>query len=72
VPVGQGRHGLLSGSKTDLALAEAAAGLKGPRSASASSPTNNNPGNIVISGDRAGVDRAIEPRRRWARRAIPL
>jgi [acyl-carrier-protein] S-malonyltransferase len=66
VPVGEGAMASLIGPKTDLALAEQAA-AEGAKVGVCVVANDNNPGNIVISGDRAGVDRAIEAPRRWAR-----
>lgn len=71
VPVGQGAMASLIGPKTDLALAEAAA-----RAGSAVGvcvvANDNNAGNIVISGEKAAVDRAIEEAKALGARAIPL
>lgn len=71
VPVGQGAMASLIGPKTDLALAEAAA-EEGAKVGVCAVANDNNPGNIVISGDRAGVDRAIEAAKALGARAIPL
>jgi len=71
VPVGRGAMASLIGPKTDLALAEEAA-----RAGSAVGvcvvANDNNAGNIVISGDRAAVDLAIEKAKELGARAIPL
>jgi [acyl-carrier-protein] S-malonyltransferase len=71
VPVGQGAMASLIGPKVDLALAEqiAAAGAQAGVCVVAN---DNNLGNIVISGTRAGIDRAIEAARELGARAIPL
>jgi [acyl-carrier-protein] S-malonyltransferase len=71
VPVGQGAMASLIGPRTDLALAEAAA-AEGAKVGVCTVANDNNPGNIVISGDRAGVDRAIEAAKALGARAIPL
>jgi [acyl-carrier-protein] S-malonyltransferase len=71
VPVGQGAMASLIGPKTDLALAEQAAAA-GAEVGVCVVANDNNPGNIVISGDRAGVDRAIEAAKALGARAIPL
>jgi [acyl-carrier-protein] S-malonyltransferase len=71
VPVGQGAMASLIGPKTDLALAEQAAAA-GAVVGVCVVANDNNPGNIVISGDRAGVDRAIEAAKALGARAIPL
>lgn len=71
VPVGQGAMASLIGPKADLALAEQAA-ADGSKAGVCVVANDNNPGNIVISGDRAGVDRAIEAAKALGARAIPL
>lgn len=71
VPVGEGAMASLIGPKTDLALAEQAA-AEGAKAGVCVVANDNNPGNIVISGDRAGVDRAIEAAKAMGARAIPL
>jgi len=71
VPVGEGAMASLIGPKTDLALAEQAAAA-GAEAGVCVVANDNNPGNIVISGDRAGVDRAIEAAKALGARAIPL
>jgi [acyl-carrier-protein] S-malonyltransferase len=71
VPVGQGAMASLIGPKTDLALAEAAAAA-GAEAGVCVVANDNNPGNIVISGDTAGVARAIEKAKELGARAIPL
>lgn len=71
VPVGKGAMASLIGPKSDLALAEEAA-----RAGSAVGvcvvANDNNAGNIVISGDKAAVDLAIEKAKELGARAIPL
>ena len=59
VPVGRGAMASLIGPKTDLALAEAAA-QAGSELGVCVVANDNNAGNIVISGEKAAVDRAIE------------
>ncbi|MGV9009689.1 ACP S-malonyltransferase [Brevundimonas sp.] len=71
VPVGQGAMASLIGPKTDLALAEAAAAA-GSEVGICVVANDNNAGNIVISGDKAAVDRAIEKAKELGARAIPL
>jgi [acyl-carrier-protein] S-malonyltransferase len=71
VPVGQGAMASLIGPKTDLALAEAAAAA-GAELGVCVVANDNNAGNIVISGEKAAVDRAIEKAKELGARAIPL
>jgi len=71
VPVGQGAMASLIGPKTDLALAEAAA-LAGSAAGVCVVANDNNAGNIVISGDKAAVDLAIEAAKSLGARAISL
>jgi len=71
VPVGRGAMASLIGPKTDLALAEAAAAA-GSEVGVCVVANDNNAGNIVISGDKAAVDRAIEKAKELGTRAIPL
>ncbi len=71
VPVGRGAMASLIGPKTDLALAEAAAAA-GSEVGVCVVANDNNAGNIVISGDKAAVDRAIEKAKDLGARAIPL
>lgn len=71
VPVGQGAMASLIGPKTDLALAEAAAAA-GAEVGVCVVANDNNAGNIVISGEKAAVDRAIERAKELGARAIPL
>lgn len=71
VPVGQGAMASLIGPKTDVALAEAAAAAGAEVGVCVVANDNNN-GNVVVSGDRAGVDRAIEKAKELGARAIPL
>ena len=71
VPVGKGAMASLIGPKTDLALAEAAAAA-GSEVGVCVVANDNNAGNIVISGDKAAVDRAIERAKELGARAIPL
>jgi [acyl-carrier-protein] S-malonyltransferase len=71
VPVGKGAMASLIGPKTDLALAEAAAAA-GAEVGVCVVANDNNAGNIVISGDKAAVDRAIEKAKDLGARAIPL
>ncbi|MDB5421798.1 MAG: malonyl CoA-acyl carrier protein transacylase [Brevundimonas sp.] len=71
VPVGQGAMASLIGPKTDLALAEEAA-KAGSEVGVCVVANDNNAGNIVISGDKAAVDRAIEKAKELGARAILL
>ncbi|WP_420478685.1 ACP S-malonyltransferase [Brevundimonas sp. FT23028] len=71
VPVGQGAMASLIGPKTDLALAEAAAKV-GAEVGVCVVANDNNAGNIVISGEKAAVDRAIEAAKEMGARAILL
>ena len=71
VPVGEGAMASLIGPKTDLALAEAAAAA-GAEVGVCVVANDNNVGNIVISGAKAAVDKAIEAAKGLGARAIPL
>jgi len=71
VPVGMGAMASLIGPRTDLALAEVAAAA-GSEVGVCVVANDNNAGNIVISGDKAAVDRAIEKAKELGARAIPL
>lgn len=71
VPVGRGAMASLIGPKTDLALAEAAAAA-GAEFGVCVVANDNNAGNVVISGEKAAVDRAIEKAKELGARAIPL
>ncbi len=71
VPVGEGAMASLIGPKVDLALAEQAA-AEGAKVGVCVVANDNNLGNIVISGEKAAVDRAIEAAKTLGARAIPL
>jgi [acyl-carrier-protein] S-malonyltransferase len=71
VPVGAGAMASLIGPKADVALAEAAAGA-GARLGVCVIANDNNAGNVVISGDKAAVDLAIEEAKTLGARAIVL
>src|SRR3954463_9224061 len=71
VPVGAGAMASLIGPKTDVALAEAAAAA-GAEIGVCVVANDNNAGNVVISGAKAAVDRAIEKAKELGARAIPL
>jgi [acyl-carrier-protein] S-malonyltransferase len=71
VPVGEGAMASLIGPKTDVALAEAAAAAGAEVGVCVVANDNNN-GNVVISGEKAAVDRAIEAAKALGARAIPL
>ena len=71
VPVGRGAMASLIGPRTDLALAEAAAAAAAEVGVCVVA-NDNNAGNVVISGEKAAVDRAIEKAKELGARAIPL
>ena len=71
VPVGKGAMASLVGPKADVALAEAAAAA-GAEIGVCVVANDNNQGNVVISGEKAAVDRAIEKAKELGARAIPL
>jgi [acyl-carrier-protein] S-malonyltransferase len=71
VPVGEGAMASLIGPKTDVALAEDAA-KAGAEVGVCVVANDNNAGNVVISGSKAAVDRAIEKAKALGARAIPL
>ncbi len=71
VPVGAGAMASLIGPKSDVALAEAAAAA-GSKVGVCVVANDNNAGNVVISGDKAAVDLAIEKAKELGARAIPL
>jgi [acyl-carrier-protein] S-malonyltransferase len=71
VPVGAGAMASLIGPKSDVALAEAAAQAGSELGVCVVANDNNN-GNVVISGAKAAVDRAIDKAKELGARAIPL
>jgi [acyl-carrier-protein] S-malonyltransferase len=71
VPVGEGAMAALIGPKTDLELAEAAA-RAGAEIGVCAVANDNNVGNVVISGDARGVERAIEKAKELGARAVPV
>ncbi|HLI64743.1 MAG TPA: ACP S-malonyltransferase [Caulobacteraceae bacterium] len=71
VPVSAGAMASLIGPKTDVALAEAAA-AEGAKVGVCVVANDNNAGNVVISGEKAAVDAAIEAAKALGARAIPL
>ena len=71
VPVGEGAMASLIGPKTDVALAEAAA-KAGSEAGVCVVANDNNAGNVVISGAKAAVDKAIETAKELGARAILL
>ena len=71
VPVGAGAMASLIGPKSDVARAEEAAAA-GSRLGVCVVANDNNEGNVVISGDKAAVDAAIEKAKELGARAIPL
>jgi [acyl-carrier-protein] S-malonyltransferase len=71
VPVGEGAMASLIGPKADVELAEKAAAA-GSELGVCVVANDNNPGNVVISGAKAAVDRAIEEAKTLGARAIPL
>jgi [acyl-carrier-protein] S-malonyltransferase len=70
VPVGEGAMAALIG-KVDVAAAEAIA-AEGARAGVVVVANDNNIGNVVISGDKAGVDAALAAAKAKGVRAIPL
>lgn len=70
VPVGEGAMAALIG-KVDVALAEEIA-AKGNESGVCVVANDNNVGNVVISGSKAGVDAALAYAKEKGARAIPL
>jgi [acyl-carrier-protein] S-malonyltransferase len=71
VPVGEGAMASLIGPKSDVALAEEAAEA-GSEFGVCVVANDNNAGNVVISGAKAAVDRAIEKAKELGARAILL
>ena len=71
VPVGEGAMASLIGPKADVALAEEAAEA-GSAAGVCVVANDNNAGNVVISGDKAAVDLAIEKAKALGARAILL
>ncbi len=71
VPVGAGAMASLIGPKADVALAEEAA-KAGSAAGVCVVANDNNAGNVVISGDKAAVDLAIEAAKVLGARAILL
>ncbi|MEO8926787.1 MAG: ACP S-malonyltransferase, partial [Caulobacteraceae bacterium] len=71
VPVGEGAMASLIGPKADVALAEAAAAA-GSKVGVCVVANDNNAGNVVISGQAAAVDLAIETAKALGARAILL
>lgn len=71
VPVGEGSMASLIGKQTDVALAEAAAAA-GAEIGVCVVANDNNTGNVVISGAKAAVERAIEKAEELGARAIRL
>ena len=71
VPVGEGAMASLIGPKADVALAEEAA-KAGSAVGVCVVANDNNAGNVVISGEKAAVDAAIEKAKELGARAILL
>jgi [acyl-carrier-protein] S-malonyltransferase len=71
VPVGKGAMACLIGPKSDVALAEAAAQV-GSTLGVCVVANDNNIGNVVISGDSAAVEKAMEEAKVLGARAILL
>ena len=71
VPFGEGAMAALIGPKADVALAEAAAEA-GSAVGVCVVANDNNAGNVVISGDKAAVDLAVETAKTLGARAVPL
>ena len=72
VPVGEGAMASLIGPKADVALAEEAAAAGEAGGGVCVVANDNNAGNVVISGDKEAVDRAIAKAKELGARAIPL
>jgi [acyl-carrier-protein] S-malonyltransferase len=70
VPVGEGAMAALIG-KVDVALAEEIA-AKGAEAGTCVVANDNNVGNVVISGSKAGIDAALAYAKEKGARAIPL
>ncbi|OQW57499.1 MAG: malonyl CoA-acyl carrier protein transacylase [Proteobacteria bacterium HN_bin10] len=70
VPVGEGAMAALIG-KVDVALAEEIA-AKGAEAGACVVANDNNIGNVVISGSKAGIDAALAYAKEKGARAIPL
>jgi len=71
VPVGAGAMASLIGPKADVALAEEVA-RAGSLAGVCVVANDNNAGNVVISGDKAAVEKAIEAAKALGARTIPL
>ncbi len=71
VPVGVGAMAVLIGAKTDLALAEEAC-KAGSAAGVVVVANDNNAGQIVISGEKAAVDMAVEKAKELGAKAMPL
>lgn len=71
VPVGIGAMAVLIGAKTDLALAEEAC-KAGSAAGVVVVANDNNAGQIVISGEKAAVDLAVEKAKELGAKAMPL
>lgn len=71
VPVGVGAMAVLIGAKTDLALAEDAC-KAGSAAGVVVVANDNNAGQIVISGEKAAVDLAVEKAKELGAKAMPL
>ena len=71
VPVGVGSMAVLIGAKTDLALAEEAC-KAGSAAGVVVVANDNNAGQIVISGEKAAVDLAVEKAKELGAKAMPL
>lgn len=70
-PPGDGAMASLIGPKSDVALAEAAAAV-GSQIGVCVVANDNNPGNVVISGDAAAVAKAVEAAKGMGARAVIL
>jgi [acyl-carrier-protein] S-malonyltransferase len=71
VPVGAGAMAALIGPRADVALAEEAAAA-GAEIGVCTVANDNNAGNVVISGEAAAVDRAVEKAKELGARAMPV
>ncbi|MET0544983.1 MAG: ACP S-malonyltransferase [Caulobacterales bacterium] len=71
VPVGEGAMASLIGPKVDMALAEAAA-AEGAKAGVCVVANDNNPGQIVISGSKVGVEAGVAAAKAMGGKAILL
>ena len=73
VPVGTGAMAALLGLDFDQAVAIAAEAARGPAGQICQAANDNGGGQVVVSGDKAAVERAVEiAKAKGARRAMML